>query len=207
MGISTYNLLMYYAKLKSKNGVPDPTAILEKECFEMWLNTRRVLPSNLEEGYRRAITAHITGTKKRKPFPPEFERALLKAIRIRKVWPCFQNRISSSGKPVVVGVCGFRPDGYHERRRGFFIKSSAHVDDKQHSPRPTKIRRCEEESKEDEPETNFERFLYPAEAQDLVMEEPSNAFGNEISPSRNVDAEMDQWFIQTAIFDPEFVCS
>mmetsp|Transcript_1416 Transcript_1416/g.2922 ORF Transcript_1416/g.2922 Transcript_1416/m.2922 type:complete len:495 (-) Transcript_1416:10-1494(-) len=118
VGVTSFDAFMYYVVRVEVEGreVCDAGPILQRECFETWLDTRRVVPSNPEDSYRRTIIAHVTGTKKRRPFPPEVEADLLRLLRIRAVWPCFENRTYADGKEILIGRSGFRATGFHERQ-------------------------------------------------------------------------------------------
>ena len=83
-------------------------AVLSKDCYDMWVNSRNNPPKEPEESFRRALTAHLCGLDGRRPFPREVEANILKIIRQKKVWQCF----ALTGCPI--GIKGFRNLGYHE---------------------------------------------------------------------------------------------
>ncbi|CAK9028542.1 Nitrate reductase NADH [Durusdinium trenchii] len=91
-------------------------AIISRDCYEMWLKTRQRALKKPEESFRKTVTAHCTGTDGRKPFPVEVERSILVQLRKQMVWPCFQNRLSSRGEKINIGLQGFRGQGYHEEK-------------------------------------------------------------------------------------------
>mmetsp|Transcript_6179 Transcript_6179/g.9699 ORF Transcript_6179/g.9699 Transcript_6179/m.9699 type:complete len:228 (-) Transcript_6179:1312-1995(-) len=115
VGITSYDLFLHFAY---KDGEYDASRVLSRECYEMWLNTRRNLPTTPEDAFRRHITAHITGTRKRSPFPPNMEKDLLVFVRSSTVWPCFRNQCFPDGTPILIGKHGFRATGFHEQGGG-----------------------------------------------------------------------------------------
>lgn len=82
--------------------------VLSKECYDLWVNSRNNPPKEPEESFRRALTAHLCGLDGRRPFPRNVEANILKIIRQKKIWDCFQN----TNCPI--GIKGFRNLGYHE---------------------------------------------------------------------------------------------
>jgi len=95
----------------------DTSQILSSECYEAWIATRRGSLKKPEESFRRALTAHVTGADRRRPFPPHVEASLLIELRKQKTWPCFEGRMSQNeNKPIKIGEQGFRTHGYHERK-------------------------------------------------------------------------------------------
>eukprot|EP00516_Mucochytrium_quahogii_P004418 CAMPEP_0203754218 /NCGR_PEP_ID=MMETSP0098-20131031/7848_1 /ASSEMBLY_ACC=CAM_ASM_000208 /TAXON_ID=96639 /ORGANISM=" , Strain NY0313808BC1" /LENGTH=217 /DNA_ID=CAMNT_0050645127 /DNA_START=499 /DNA_END=1152 /DNA_ORIENTATION=- len=116
-GYTSYDVFMAFVKYHYIDGKPccDASNIVGKDCYLAWLSTRKkqsVFPADV---FRRTVIAHLTGTKKRKPFPQEVEESLLKTVRVRHVWPCFADVVDNNGKPVTFGHVGFRPRGYHEQ--------------------------------------------------------------------------------------------
>uniref|UniRef100_A0A7S2RLH0 Uncharacterized protein n=1 Tax=Mucochytrium quahogii TaxID=96639 RepID=A0A7S2RLH0_9STRA len=111
-----YDVFMSFVSYYESNGETycDASKILGTECYQAWLNTRTKPSSFPADVFRRTVVAHLTGTKKRKPFPKAVEASLLKAVRVKQVWPCFVNILDKNGSPVVFGNTGFRPRGYHE---------------------------------------------------------------------------------------------
>jgi len=99
------------------DGSADALQILSKECFESWLRNRK-FPREMqrpEDQFRRILTSHVTGAKKRRTFPPEVEADLLTHLHRLETWPCFRGRRDSNGKLIEIGKVGFRAIGYHER--------------------------------------------------------------------------------------------
>ena len=43
-------------------------AIVSRECFELWLKTRKGDVSNPEKAFQKALSAHISGSDGRNPF-------------------------------------------------------------------------------------------------------------------------------------------
>jgi len=115
-GFTSYDVFMHFVNYHQAHGKRycDASRIVGRECYLAWLRTRRkpsVFPADV---FRRTVTAHLTGTKKRRPFPKEVEASLLQTVRVRQVWPCFDNVRDNKGNPVTFGHTGFRPRGYHE---------------------------------------------------------------------------------------------
>lgn len=102
-GMISFKVFMRFV---DKNG--DASKVLSKECFDMWVVTRKCPPKQPEESFRRVLTAHICGVDGRRPFPVHIERHLLQILRKKEVWDCFK------GTSVSIGVRGFRNQGYHE---------------------------------------------------------------------------------------------
>lgn len=113
----SYGIFMSYVKENPQTGEVDVDGIFSEECFLEWLNTRKKKVKNKYESFRRALMSHLTGQDSRKPFAPEIEEALLRVVRATKVWTCFQNKYDDEGKPVQVGLYGFRGQGYFEKMR------------------------------------------------------------------------------------------
>ena len=103
--LSSYEIFVNFA---NKNQV------LSKECYEMWVATRRNGVRNAEFSFRKALIAHLTGKDGRRPFPPGIERIVLHELRKKKTWPCFAHR--SEAHIVNIGKNGFNKPGYHEAR-------------------------------------------------------------------------------------------
>ncbi|GBG29529.1 Guanine nucleotide-binding protein-like 1 [Hondaea fermentalgiana] len=104
----------------------DTSQILSSECYESWIATRRGSLKKPEESFRRALTAHVTGADRRRPFPPHIEASLLVELRKQKTWACFEGRMSQNeNKPIKIGEQGFRTHGYHERKASD-VKESQH---------------------------------------------------------------------------------
>lgn len=95
---------------RQPDGSIDASAIISRDCFDYWLETRRHGCSNPAVAFQRTLTCHLTASDGRKPFNPEEERAVLHVLRQKRAWPCFE------GSTVEHGIYGFRSLGYHERR-------------------------------------------------------------------------------------------
>jgi len=63
--------------------------VISRECYEDWLSTRASLPVEPEKTFQRALTSTVSGTDGRQPFLPEEEAAVLKQLRVKRVWPAF----------------------------------------------------------------------------------------------------------------------
>jgi hypothetical protein len=114
--VTSYEVLM--SQVQYVPGQPcDTSRMLERKSFEQWLVSRRIVPANPEHSYRRTITAHVTGTKERRPFPAEVEEDLLKRMRSKTTWPCFLGFKDAEGVDLTIGRTGFRASGWNEQRR------------------------------------------------------------------------------------------
>eukprot|EP00924_Labyrinthula_sp_SR-Ha-C_P000740 snap_masked-scaffold_7-processed-gene-2.37-mRNA-1 protein AED:1.00 eAED:1.00 QI:0/0/0/0/1/1/2/0/461 len=76
---------------------------------------KSVLPYGLKQdkmGLKNLKThLKIRGKDKRKPFPKNIEPHVLKAIRNKGIWPCFQGK-----KDISIGLYFFPHSGYHEKK-------------------------------------------------------------------------------------------
>uniref|UniRef100_A0A7S3PFN1 Uncharacterized protein n=1 Tax=Aplanochytrium stocchinoi TaxID=215587 RepID=A0A7S3PFN1_9STRA len=96
-----------------KNGNCISTSrIFGRECYESWLAARSRAPKAPEESFRRALISHLTASEGRKPFPPDVEKLLLRDIRRKETWKCFENF-----EHINIGSHGFKKLGYHERKQ------------------------------------------------------------------------------------------
>jgi len=43
-------------------------AITSRECYELWLRTRKQPPANPEKAFQRSLSAHLAATDGRSPF-------------------------------------------------------------------------------------------------------------------------------------------
>jgi hypothetical protein len=87
----------------------DATDVISRECYDLWISTRKTLPPNPEKAFQRSLSAHVTGVDGRVPFTPQEEDAVLKVLRRKERWPCFEQ---SSTR---FGLMGFRAKGFHEK--------------------------------------------------------------------------------------------
>lgn len=110
-----YQIFMRHVQQDNENDTADASQVFSKQCFEEWLNTRLTPLKNPFESYRRALLAHVTGLDGRKPFPPSVEQDILRIVRISSIWPCFEGHTLPNGRPVQVGIYGFRGYGYWEK--------------------------------------------------------------------------------------------
>eukprot|EP00924_Labyrinthula_sp_SR-Ha-C_P013483 maker-scaffold_5-snap-gene-4.5-mRNA-1 protein AED:0.01 eAED:0.01 QI:139/1/1/1/0.25/0.2/5/137/351 len=108
--LSSYEVFMYFAP-EDPNG---RSRILSKECFEMWVGTRRNGVKRPEHSFRKALIAHLSGKDGRRPFTQSVENIVLREIRRKETWPCFRNRNES--QVVNIGKKGFRHLGFHEAK-------------------------------------------------------------------------------------------
>lgn len=107
---SSYKIFQRFTKYYD-NGKCDASGIIGKECYKLWVKSRKYPPKSPHEAFRRAVTAHIRGNDGRRPFSEAAERSLLKELRKKKQWDAF------SGTEHLVGVKGFTSLGHHEKLR------------------------------------------------------------------------------------------
>lgn len=89
--------------------ITDISQLLSRECFIAWLKTRSRTPKNPIHAFRKVITGHCRGDSGLKPFEKQVEKALVKRLRQKKVWACFENNESQ------IGCRGFTSLGYWEK--------------------------------------------------------------------------------------------
>jgi len=77
-------------------------SVISRECYEDWLSTRSRAPAEPEKTFQRTLTCTVSGTDGRQPFTPEEEAAVLKQLRVKRVWPAF----AETG--LAIGIKGFR---------------------------------------------------------------------------------------------------
>ncbi|KAH9257046.1 hypothetical protein BASA81_004867 [Batrachochytrium salamandrivorans] len=94
-----------------EDGSLDASRLLSRECYSAWVDSRRKEIPSPETRFQRSLSSHITSLDGRVPFTEAEEVAVLKEVRKRRVWACFEN---SEKK---VGVRGFCSMGFHEKRR------------------------------------------------------------------------------------------
>eukprot|EP00924_Labyrinthula_sp_SR-Ha-C_P008616 snap_masked-scaffold_37-processed-gene-1.10-mRNA-1 protein AED:1.00 eAED:1.00 QI:0/-1/0/0/-1/1/1/0/230 len=108
--MSSYKVFQQFVR-RSPSGC-DASQILSPKCYQVWLYTRRRTPKKPMEAFRRALTAHVRGVDGRRPFSPEVEQSLLKELRQKKRWACFEGEDENTCS---IGVQGFPSKGFHER--------------------------------------------------------------------------------------------
>jgi hypothetical protein len=89
----------------------DASGVISLPCYELWLKTRRQLPSDPPKAFHRTLSAHITGMDGRSPFSALEEKAILHVVRQKRPWPCFVG----DAKHYSHGSQGFRARGWHEK--------------------------------------------------------------------------------------------
>lgn len=106
--VSSFEVFLEFLTI-NKDGSYNADKIFSKQCYHRWLATRQKVPKLPEESFRRAITAHIRGTNGRKPFSEAQERAVLKILRKRERWNCFDSEQN-------IGKLGYQKLGFHEEK-------------------------------------------------------------------------------------------
>lgn len=109
MTATTLSVLNSYV-IKDEDGKIDASGILSKASYEEWLSKRKYLPKDPPHAFRKVITGHCRGDKGLAPFSQELEKALLKLLRRKTVWECFQDT------PKKIGLRGFQTLGFWEAK-------------------------------------------------------------------------------------------
>lgn len=101
----------FIKRSRNKDGsdMIDATGVISRECYDLWVKTRKQLPPNPEKAFQRSLSAHVTGVDGRVPFTPSEEAAVLKILRRKERWPCFEQSATR------FGLMGFRAKGFHEK--------------------------------------------------------------------------------------------
>lgn len=92
------------------DGCLDVSGIISKQCFNEWLQTKAKRPQFPEHAFRKIVSGHCRGDLGLAPFAPVVEKAVLKLLRQKKVWPCFADT------KFRIGIRGFQKKGYWENR-------------------------------------------------------------------------------------------
>ena len=50
----------------------DAQDVISRECYDLWISTRKTLPPNPEKAFQRSLSAHVTGVDGRVPFTRTF---------------------------------------------------------------------------------------------------------------------------------------
>lgn len=87
----------------------DASGLVSRQCYDLWVNTRKTLPPNPEKAFQRSLSAHVTGVDGRVPFTQDEEEAVLRILRRKERWLCFEKSNTRFGQ------MGFRAKGYHEK--------------------------------------------------------------------------------------------
>lgn len=94
---------------RDAEGKVNASGIFSKTCYKEWLTTRKQKPKKPPTAFGKAVTGHCRGDKGLKPFTKEVEAAVLKIIRKRKIWTCFE------GTGIKIGQRGCKTFGYWEK--------------------------------------------------------------------------------------------
>jgi len=113
-GSDELSLAVFTSYIISEGEIPDVSKVFQRECYESWLKSRKCPPKFPEDSFRKTLVSHVRGSCGRKPFPPQVEAQLVKLLRMKRIWPCFEGYHNSKGDPLVIGKLGFRKTGYHE---------------------------------------------------------------------------------------------
>jgi len=69
----------------------DASSIVSSACYQLWLDTRIGVPNYPQRTFQRSLTAHLTGSDERQPFLAEEEAAILKVVRVKRIWLSLYN--------------------------------------------------------------------------------------------------------------------
>lgn len=94
-----------------EDGSLDASRLLSRECYLAWRDSRKKEIPSPETQFQRSLSSHVTSLDGRVPFTEAEEVAVLREVRKRRVWACFEH----SDKKV--GMRGFASIGFHEKRR------------------------------------------------------------------------------------------
>jgi len=103
----------------NQDGSIDVSGIFEIECYKEWLSTRKGSLRNGPLTFIHTLRSHINSSEKtgRQPFPEAIETQMLKVIRKKEIWPCFQALNREEGQKIRYGSRGMMSvRGYHERK-------------------------------------------------------------------------------------------
>ena len=97
----------------------DGERVISKACFDEWQRTRSGAVKKPELTFQRVLTCFVTATDGRHPFTPDEEMAILKAIRMKRVWFVAhdagaisqRDRPAFEGTAFTIGRKGFRALG------------------------------------------------------------------------------------------------
>eukprot|EP00924_Labyrinthula_sp_SR-Ha-C_P012021 maker-scaffold_26-snap-gene-2.56-mRNA-1 protein AED:0.00 eAED:0.00 QI:100/1/1/1/1/1/4/299/416 len=113
----SYDVFMHHVKFSDAAGEDgiDVSGIFDKPCFDEWIETRKRLPKNPAESFRKALVAHVAGKDDRKPFPAKVEAKILERLRVSAPWPCFKGGTDGSER---IGERGLKRSslGFHEEK-------------------------------------------------------------------------------------------
>lgn len=105
---TTLNILNKYIIL-NKDNTYDAKLILSTECYEHWVKNKRKLPKFPEQAFQKIISGHLRGDLGLSPFSEAKEKAILKELRKKRIWGCFEHT------NLKIGLRGFQKEGYWER--------------------------------------------------------------------------------------------
>ena len=87
--IVIFRRFLFVTKVRDEIIHVDASRVVSKECYHHWLGTRIGVTNEPEKTFQRSLTAHLTNSDGRQPFLPEEEAAILKVVRIKRVWFVF----------------------------------------------------------------------------------------------------------------------
>jgi len=100
--ITVFKRHLVPAERPGGDGTAQAGGVTSRECYEDWLCTRSCAPAEPEKTFQRILACTVSGTDGRQPFTPEEEAAVLKQLRVKRVWPAF----ADTG--LAIGIKGFR---------------------------------------------------------------------------------------------------
>jgi len=106
---TSMNVFRRHLMPASRRGAAPGSSVISRECYEDWLSTRSRAPAEPEKTFQRILKSTVTGTDGHLPFTLEEEATVLKLIRVKRVWPAFEETGLS------IGIKGFRRYVYSPR--------------------------------------------------------------------------------------------
>lgn len=112
----------------NEDGSVNANGIISQECFSEWLSTKAKLPQFPQHAFRKIVSGHCRGDVGLIPFKQNEEKEVLKVLRKKKIWPCF-NKTKCR-----IGLRGFQKSGYWEnkRRKAIEIKNLEKITREKH---------------------------------------------------------------------------
>lgn len=109
MKVNSIDVFVKYIML-DYTGQIDASGVFSKQCFKHWMLTRKTVPKDPAHAFRKVLTGHVRGDKGLQPFQPLVEAAVLKVLREKKIWNCFE------GTGLRIGLRGYQTKGYWEKQ-------------------------------------------------------------------------------------------
>jgi hypothetical protein len=151
------------------DGSVDANEITSTNCYHAWLLARKGVPENPQKAFQRALSGHLTGIDGRVPFDEDEEKAILKIVRRKCRWECFQD------SNIRFGESGFRSKGFHEKAitGEIFNEDQSKKRAKRAYEQVKRVRYSQNEATNNEPETDQQllNVVASAEAKGMIPSE------------------------------------